>query len=63
MSQAAPVSPCINVCALDSYGICVGCYRTMAEIAGWGQMNPAEQWAVLNRAAGRRPDAAGERAP
>ncbi|MDP9011629.1 MAG: DUF1289 domain-containing protein [Pseudomonadota bacterium] len=64
MSPAAPASPCINVCSLDSHGICLGCYRTMGEIARWGDMSPAEQRAVLNWAADRRPaDSAGERAP
>ncbi len=32
-------SPCISVCRIDeASGYCAGCYRTLAEIAGWGMM-------------------------
>ncbi len=55
MFPAAPVSPCIRQCALDEYGYCVGCYRTMDEIVRWSDMSPDEQWAVLRRVAGGRP--------
>jgi len=54
MYPAAPASPCINVCSLDADGNCVGCYRTIDEIACWGSMTPDEQRAVLRRAEGRR---------
>lgn len=36
-------SPCIGVCTLDANGLCRGCLRTMAEIAGWSQMDDAER--------------------
>jgi len=39
-------SPCTNVCALDD-GHCVGCGRTMAEIAGWQSMTDDERAAVV----------------
>lgn len=39
----APVTPCIGVCRMDASGVCVGCYRTLAEIARWGSMNDAER--------------------
>jgi uncharacterized protein len=33
------VSPCINVCSLDPSGrSCLGCYRTIDEIANWASM-------------------------
>ena len=47
MPEAAPASPCINICSLDAHGTCLGCYRTISEIARWGDMNPAEKRAVL----------------
>jgi predicted Fe-S protein YdhL (DUF1289 family) len=54
MDDSRPFSPCINVCALDDRDVCRGCYRTLAEIAGWGAMSAREQWAVVARADGRR---------
>jgi uncharacterized protein len=44
-----PASPCVNVCALDSSGTCVGCRRTIDEIARWGRMSAEEQWQVVAR--------------
>ena len=35
-SEEAPVSsPCIGVCQTDSRGYCVGCLRSLTEIACW----------------------------
>lgn len=42
-----PPSPCINVCALDPDGYCVGCLRTGAEIGRWMSMSPQEQRQLL----------------
>ena len=29
-------SPCVQVCAIDGVsGLCLGCFRTLQEIAGW----------------------------
>jgi uncharacterized protein len=49
MTQAGPSSPCMNVCVLDSERVCVGCGRTLEEIARWGRMSAAEQWVVIER--------------
>ncbi|WP_126975896.1 DUF1289 domain-containing protein [Frigidibacter oleivorans] len=55
---AAPVaSPCIRLCRLDpETGLCLGCHRTLEEIAGWSAMDPAARQAVMaalpRRAAG-----------
>jgi predicted Fe-S protein YdhL (DUF1289 family) len=33
-------SPCIQVCVVDGEsGLCLGCYRTLAEVAGWGRFD------------------------
>ena len=33
-------SPCNKICTLDAVtGLCIGCGRTTAEIAGWTGMN------------------------
>jgi predicted Fe-S protein YdhL (DUF1289 family) len=49
MTQARPVSPCIDVCVLDAARTCVGCRRTIDEIARWGRMSATEQWQVIAR--------------
>lgn len=45
-------SPCVNVCRMQG-NLCLGCYRTLDEIAGWSQMSDAEKQQVLNKVAGR----------
>jgi uncharacterized protein len=47
-------SPCINVCTLDAQQVCMGCGRTIEEIAAWARMSAEEQRAVCERAAKRR---------
>jgi uncharacterized protein len=49
MTQAAPASPCMNICVLDASRTCIGCLRTLDEIARWGRMSAAEQWQVIAR--------------
>lgn len=39
----APVSPCIGVCQMGADGMCLGCRRTLAEIAHWGTMSDPER--------------------
>jgi len=39
----AVLSPCIGVCMLDDDGLCMGCYRSSAEIARWLQMGDDER--------------------
>jgi predicted Fe-S protein YdhL (DUF1289 family) len=40
-------SPCINVCKMDERtGLCIGCQRTIDEIAGWGMAPEAVKRAV-----------------
>ena len=44
-------SPCINVCRIDdATGLCVGCLRTLSEIAAWSVLSDNERrdvWARL----------------
>lgn len=41
-------SPCINVCSVDAGGrYCLGCYRTLAEIAAWSELGAEQRRAVL----------------
>ncbi len=47
-------SPCVQVCVLHpEAGICVGCYRSAAEIARWSAMTPDERRAVMAELPGR----------
>ena len=59
MPDMLPASPCVNICILDTHGYCIGCYRTINEIAAWGRLSASDQRAVLvlvgQRAAERAP--------
>ena len=53
-------SPCISVCQMDDLdGVCVGCYRTRAEIAAWGSMDRDDQILLLDILRDRRANATG----
>ncbi|MDB5457493.1 MAG: hypothetical protein JWP92_3078 [Caulobacter sp.] len=52
------VTPCVKVCIVDGpTGLCLGCRRTLAEIANWARYSDAERSAILE-ALLRRPDPA-----
>ena len=53
---ALPVStPCIKVCIVDGEsGLCLGCLRTLSEIAGWGALAEAERTCIMDELAARR---------
>ena len=42
-------TPCVKVCQMDPrLGLCLGCRRTLDEIARWGAMSDAEREKILN---------------
>ena len=48
-------SPCINICRMDASGDhCIGCFRSLPEIAGWARADEATRQAILARARARR---------
>ena len=48
-------SPCNKICVVDpERRQCIGCWRTLEEIAGWPSMTDEEQRAVLARLEERR---------
>ncbi len=47
-------SPCISVCLLNDEDICLGCYRSAAEITDWFMAGAAEKREILARARERR---------
>jgi len=42
-------TPCIKVCTLDlTSGFCIGCGRTLDEIARWSSMSKAERSTLMS---------------
>lgn len=53
--EGGVASPCIDVCRMDpATGWCVGCLRTIDEIAGWAALADDAKREVLARVAERR---------
>jgi uncharacterized protein len=45
---APAITPCIKVCAVDGRtSQCIGCGRTLREIASWGRLSDDERRAVM----------------
>jgi hypothetical protein len=54
-TNANQSSPCNSVCEIDySRGICLGCYRTLDEIARWATLTNKQRDEVLARVRMRR---------
>ena len=50
-----PSSPCIGVCHIDGKtGFCLGCYRTLPEIAQWHKKTDSERCKVIDEAKNRK---------
>ena len=48
-------SPCISVCVIDrGTGLCVGCLRTLDEIARWGAIDDDARRAIVAKLPSRR---------
>lgn len=52
--NAGVKSPCISVCKLDENKICIGCWRTLEEIAAWSKMSDQQKLFVLDNCAQRK---------
>lgn len=51
-------SPCINLCKMDERtGLCLGCFRTLDEIAAWSAAGDEARLEILSRVAKRRREA------
>jgi len=56
--QRPPPSPCNSVCRIDPRtDLCLGCQRTLEEIADWPMLSVAEKRALLRELEGRVPGA------
>lgn len=52
---AAIVTPCVKVCFIDdASGLCLGCFRTLAEIGGWSGLSPVERARIMAELPDRR---------
>jgi len=50
-------SPCVKVCQMDPQrGLCLGCRRSLDEIARWAGMSDAERDRILDELSTRRLD-------
>jgi len=56
VSPPRPIStPCTQVCVVDGpSGLCLGCFRTLAEIGGWSRLDEARRIAIMAELPSRR---------
>jgi hypothetical protein len=48
-------TPCIKVCLIDGEsGLCVGCQRTLPEVATWARLSDAERADIMATLPARR---------
>jgi uncharacterized protein len=48
-------TPCVDICEIDqACGLCRGCGRTIAEIAGWASMSSSDRRRIMNELAERK---------
>ncbi|HKY92833.1 MAG TPA: DUF1289 domain-containing protein [Nevskiaceae bacterium] len=47
-------SPCIGICRLDERSVCVGCGRTIDEIAEWSRATEARRRVIVADASARQ---------
>lgn len=60
--RAEVESPCIKLCVTHpESGFCIGCYRSLSEIARWSVMTPQERRAVMAELPARAPLVKGKR--
>ena len=49
------VTPCIKVCVVDGpTGLCLGCFRTLSEIAGWAALDEDRRAEIMAELPDRR---------
>ncbi|MGR3466126.1 DUF1289 domain-containing protein [Limimaricola sp.] len=47
-------SPCVKLCTIHpETRLCLGCARSIDEIAAWGRMTPEERQAIMDELPGR----------
>ncbi|HEY2177356.1 MAG TPA: DUF1289 domain-containing protein [Caulobacteraceae bacterium] len=49
------VTPCVKVCIVDGEsGLCLGCFRTLGEVARWSALSEVERSVLMTELPGRR---------
>jgi predicted Fe-S protein YdhL (DUF1289 family) len=55
-------SPCVKVCVIHPEArLCIGCHRTIEEIAAWSRLTPEDRRAIMAELPGRAPNLAQRR--
>ncbi len=55
--MAAIQTPCVKICVVDPQsGHCLGCRRTLAEIAAWTSLSDGERARIMAELPGRTVD-------
>lgn len=55
MSAAPITTPCVKVCVVDGESsLCLGCFRTLEEIAGWSRLEAEQRATIMAELPGRR---------
>lgn len=61
-SRAEIDSPCVKVCVIHpATGLCLGCSRTLDEIAGWSRLTPERRRSIMAELPARQPAPGGRR--
>ena len=48
-------TPCVQVCIVDGQsGLCLGCFRTLSEVAGWAKLEDAARAAIMSELPARK---------
>lgn len=47
-------SPCVLSCQLNGENMCIGCFRMITEIVGWGQFSEEAKESVLHACCARK---------
>lgn len=53
-AQHPAATPCIGVCAMDPAGFCLGCARTLQEIAAWSLLSHSTRLAIMEKLPARK---------
>lgn len=57
-----PDSPCVQTCVMhEASGLCMGCFRTLDEIATWSSLTRSERLAIMAGLGARAPQVKGKR--
>ena len=54
--MSGPITtPCVKVCVVDGESeLCLGCFRTLEEIAGWSRLTVEQRETIMSDLADRR---------